>query len=327
MRLAKSGVPAAKEFEALRERVALFSLAGHFVDATTREAHLRYYGLCQKGQRVQETLRSLRSTIQAINQAHVAEEQSSQLRSLNDTQEKVEWIELFIISFYGAELAKTVSEMFRFEHVYAQWSVIGTALVALGFAYLLLGLGKHGKRREEVKSGKPGLSSRVKWWLVVGVFAAWFGTGFLGFRSEGHASGGTGDKGVERREEDEAIARILEKKPARAGVKMEALREGLWDEWTRALRARANGEKVGERDAYERAAQIAGGLEQLKKEGDAAEAAQAAFLAACPAKCQTLGRVRAAAEEGRQLEGAEEFGRAIEAWTKARRLAEGSAKK
>ena len=38
VRLVKSGKPAPQEFQVLRERVTLFSLAGHFTDASTREA-------------------------------------------------------------------------------------------------------------------------------------------------------------------------------------------------------------------------------------------------------------------------------------------------
>ena len=184
VRLAKSGKPAPKEFQALRERVTLFSLAGHFTDASTREAHLRYYGLCQKGQRVQETLRTLRATIQAIDQSNVAREQSLQLKSLNDTQERVEWIELFIISFYAAELSKTVSEMFRFEHGYAQWSVIATAAVALVVAFFLLGLGGGGHVRGASGERKTLFPPKVKLLLLAGAFVIWFLVGYFQFRPE-----------------------------------------------------------------------------------------------------------------------------------------------
>ena len=271
---------------------------------------------------MRETLNSLRATIQAIDQANVAVEQSSQLKSLNETQEKVEWIELFIISFYGAELSKTVSEMFRFEHEYAQWSVVATALVAVVVAFFLLGLGRSPEPMVTAVR-KSRLSPKGKLLLLAGAFAAWFLIGYVGFRPDSVRNG------VEQsRQRDETIARVLNGKPgAQEGMRAKGLRERLQDEWARALRARANGEKMGEKEGYERAEGMAVQLEQMERERTAAEAGRAAFVESCMGKCLTLPEVRQAVEEARRSDAAEQSGVARDAWIKAKRLADAAAKR
>ena len=74
--------------------------------------------------------------------------------------------------------------MFRFEHGYAQWSVIATAAVALVVAFFLLGLGGGGHVRGASGERKTLFPPKVKLLLLAGAFVIWFLVGYFQFRPE-----------------------------------------------------------------------------------------------------------------------------------------------
>src|SRR6185437_2789600 len=102
---------------ALRLGVLSFIAEGHFIEISARDALNRFFTLCQQAQRVpqslellQRTVADIDATVQAGHHSDLARRQHDSLDALRATQDamiatqnKVEWIEVFVVSFYVAE--------------------------------------------------------------------------------------------------------------------------------------------------------------------------------------------------------------------------------
>jgi len=142
------------KFALLRQQLLAFAVSGHTAETSPRQVVNYYYALAQRALGVRQALETLRRAVEdmALDQAsksaaEEARKQGESLRIMVSMQTKVEWIEIFIISFYATELTRTVAELHRFGHAYTANTVplwtFGAALAAT------IGLKpwKHYKRR------------------------------------------------------------------------------------------------------------------------------------------------------------------------------------
>ena len=166
------------KFAFLRQQLLAFAVSGHTTETSTRQVANYYYALVQRGLGVQQALEALRRAVEdmALDQASrsAAEESRKQGESLEimvSMQNKVEWIEIFIISFYATELTKAVAELHGFAHTYTANTVplwtLGAALAAM------IGLKPWKHYRTKVLTGR-----RILAFVAVAVLAGlWFYNG------------------------------------------------------------------------------------------------------------------------------------------------------
>jgi hypothetical protein len=167
-----------QRFAMLRQRLLAFAVTGHTSETSSRQVANYYYALAQRALGVQQALETLRRAVEdmALDQsskttAEEARKQGESLKILVSTQNKVEWIEIFIISFYATELTKAVAELHGFSHSYMANTIplwtFGVALMAV------LGLKPWKHYKEKIITAK-----RVAVFAAVALLAAlWFYTG------------------------------------------------------------------------------------------------------------------------------------------------------
>lgn len=126
----------------LRGYLLEFAVEGYFTEVSYREAIHRYYRLSQEGLNVRSALEDARRAIADIDAKNVIQRQmrlaeelgqnvkatinvqenmTSQLQIVAGIQMKVEWIEIFIIGFYFAELMHIFISLFEKEYHLALW--------------------------------------------------------------------------------------------------------------------------------------------------------------------------------------------------------------
>lgn len=113
----------------LRRDTVRTLVSGSFVEISTRDAVNRFFTLCQQGQRVRESLALVQQTIADLDSSLQAERQGGMLAVLAETQNKVEWIEVFLISFYSAELTHLLGDSFGLAHGYLGVVALGAMLI------------------------------------------------------------------------------------------------------------------------------------------------------------------------------------------------------
>lgn len=147
-----------QQLESLRSGMLDVIARGDFVEISARDSVNRFLSLCQQALRVPESLNLLKSAIADLDTSIQASQQSDSLRQLNSTQEalqrlsqeqgailaeqtkhslhmanaqnKLEWIEIFIVSFYSAELVELLGKEFSLNHGFVQYSVLAAAIGA-----------------------------------------------------------------------------------------------------------------------------------------------------------------------------------------------------
>jgi hypothetical protein len=184
----------------LREDLLNFAVSGYFPVVSSREALNRFYSLAQRGLRTQEMFADVRRSLtdldaarQARHQTELAHDLDANVRTLTEIQHKldanihtvasvqvkVEWIEIFIVSIYAAELTKTLAELFGFAHThtripYAGVTTLAWAVIAGLTALFLLKPWQHGHEQKT----RPHriimmiliVTVSVIGWLVLGIF-------------------------------------------------------------------------------------------------------------------------------------------------------------
>ncbi len=138
-----TGEGARERVSALRSHVLEFALSGALPEVSVRASLHRYYRMCQRavdlqrnmGQ-VRRALGDLEAQLAARQQMEIAEGQrqmahrtAEALESSHKIHVALEWIEVFIVVAYAAELVKFfVLELPHIEHLTIRW---GAALLAL----------------------------------------------------------------------------------------------------------------------------------------------------------------------------------------------------
>lgn len=160
-----------RALEQLRSGMVDTAARGNLLSVSTRDVHNRYLRLCQDAMRVPQALSLVQQTISDLDASLQAERQSDSLgelaktqRALRDlaqeqkgiaekqkehtgimaaTQNKVEWIEIFLISFYSAELTELVGKGFDLGHGYLSYAVVIAMFSSGVVAAMLLKPWKH----------------------------------------------------------------------------------------------------------------------------------------------------------------------------------------
>ncbi len=175
----------------LHEDLLNFAVSGDFFVVSSREALNRFYTLARQGLRVPEALDNVRRALVDLDAAQQARQQLALTHSVNDSlqtvagvQRKVEWLEVFFVSFYSAELSHILAESFGFAHSYTAWTTLSWAMFGGGLAFVSLqpwkhGHSEHGKKPE--KKEQPGrwrlalpivlVTLLVALWLAYGLWS------------------------------------------------------------------------------------------------------------------------------------------------------------
>lgn len=181
----------------LHQEMLCFSVQGCFTEISNREVHNQYYELALEGLRVPASLRLVQRVLGDMESATTAafqQETAQGTRDLArdvgynvgvmaDIQRKVEWLEVFFVSYYATALAHYVGEGFAVD--YAQWSVMAApflfGLIALVF---IKPWEAHPARQETGTGGGKPLPKHTprKSWVFLGLMSvivlAWMAVGW-----------------------------------------------------------------------------------------------------------------------------------------------------
>jgi hypothetical protein len=158
-------------FKALHHRVLNFTVTGYFTEISQREVQNQCYRLTQAALQVPAALELVQRTLNDINATNLADKLERNVAVVTSVQKKVEWLEVFFVSFYATELVHLITEAFGFAPNYAQWSTIFWPIFAGGMTFW--GLKPHSHREKE-SSYLPAII------LLVGA-VLWFGVGWWWF--------------------------------------------------------------------------------------------------------------------------------------------------
>jgi len=172
-----------QELQALHDNILDFTVTGYFTEISSREVINQFYRLAQTGLRVPETFQIVQHSLHYIDtkneakfQHNVAEKLNDNVNEVTSVQRKMEWFEIFFVSFYAAELSNLFATNFRFPTNYHAISVAGWALFGGFIAFLTL-------RSEQLMKGKIGgkwlkfftfllLTIAIIGWFIVGKYYA-----------------------------------------------------------------------------------------------------------------------------------------------------------
>lgn len=139
----------------LRREMLSFSVCSNFTEVSSREALNRFYDLSREGLRVSASLAVAKEAILEFDAAEAADRNQEINRQLSrnveivsalsaklernietvaDVQTKVEWLEVFFVSFYAAELSELIGTLWGFDHTYTAWAVPIWMIVGLSIA-------------------------------------------------------------------------------------------------------------------------------------------------------------------------------------------------
>jgi hypothetical protein len=165
-----------QELQALHDNTLDFTVTGYFTEISSREVINQFYRLAQTGLRVPETFQIVQHGLHYIDtknetkfQHNVAEKLNENINEVTNVQRKMEWFEIFFVSFYAAELSNLFASNFQFPTNYHAISVAGWALFGGFIAFVTL-------RSNKLMKGKTG----GKWLkiftflLLTEAIIAWF---------------------------------------------------------------------------------------------------------------------------------------------------------
>jgi len=144
----------------------------------------------QQGLRVPESFAMVQNTLHRIDvnknarfQKEMSQDLNTMAKELNHNVDavtgmhhKMEWLEVFFVSFYAMQLSQILSSSFHFVEVYSSWSVVSWPFVAGFMAFL--GLQPH--KRKPTKESKFDIYGPFL--LLVIMVMVWFGVGYYFFR-------------------------------------------------------------------------------------------------------------------------------------------------
>jgi hypothetical protein len=106
-------------------------------EISRREAVNRFYGAVQESLRADRNLRDLHSVLSDIAAANRSHADGERLTELAKTQKRLEFIEIFIVSFYALEATRIVGENLSFPRSYVNETSILAAVLGLFAVYVL----------------------------------------------------------------------------------------------------------------------------------------------------------------------------------------------
>lgn len=192
-----------EKLHTLHHDMLRFSVQGCFTEISSREVINQYYELTLQGLRVaqsqqlvQRALHDMASATTAAfqqkasdNTQALAKDVSANVGMLADVQRKVEWLEVFFVSYYATALVHYVGEGL-FAETYLHWSAMLAPFIA---GLLALGFIRPYASHEAQEPGtashhKPAKQRRSKFFLITLALltAAWMAAGYHCFPSEKH---------------------------------------------------------------------------------------------------------------------------------------------
>ena len=223
-----SDLTTGRDFTALRHEVLAFDALCRFTHINSRHAHMRYYRLAQEGLSVREAMTGVYGQLADLDALCKFHQQSAQRNKLVDInrelsksvqrqeahqqalvsmQNKIEWVELFLVGVYSVYLTNYLGENFGFDYTYVGWAILAIAATAAVLAAWLLQPWRHaaetGPRatvgEKTTCTGKCGRWLR-KWGvpvLIILILAIYLGVGFAFFHhpKPGSSSGDSGSDG------------------------------------------------------------------------------------------------------------------------------------
>ena len=172
-----------EELQALHNNTLDFTVTGYFTEISSREVINQFYRLAQTGLRVPETFQIVQHSLHYIdinNDAKFQRQVSGELRGVaekldnnvdevTNVQRKMEWLEIFFVSFYAAELSHLIAKNFDFEKIYSAWSIGIWAIFAGILAFSIL----HPHEQIEGKKNRK-LTKILTIILLTVAIIAWF---------------------------------------------------------------------------------------------------------------------------------------------------------
>jgi len=173
----------------LNRHTLMFTVNGWFTEISSREVINQYYALAQRGLRVQDCFQTVQRALldaEAMDsdrfQNDALEKMGELAEQAADVQTKVEWLEVFFVSYYATALVYYIShDNPLFEHNYTIASLIVTPFVSGLIAFFSLNLHKPHSHDGQDKTGKHRKKNSSMFLLVlVLAFFAWLVVGLVG---------------------------------------------------------------------------------------------------------------------------------------------------
>jgi hypothetical protein len=171
-----------RRMDNLRREMLSFAVCSNFTEVSSREALNRFYDLSREGLRVSASLALAKEAILDFDAAEAADRGEENLATVAAVQAKVEWLEVFFVSFYATELSHLIAESLSFDDAYTAWTVPAWMVVGGLVAMLSLRPWQHLKDGHKAGRKLPSVRTLVLATLVVAV--AWFGYGLRGRKAE-----------------------------------------------------------------------------------------------------------------------------------------------
>jgi hypothetical protein len=129
---------------ALNSQSLAFTVNGYFAEVSSREAINQYYELAQKGLRVQGRFQTVQRALNDAEvmdnnrfQNHALTQAKTNLSVIANVQSKVEWLEVFFVSYYATAMVYYVGHD-HFEDGFAFWSLLAAPFLSGIIAFFCL---------------------------------------------------------------------------------------------------------------------------------------------------------------------------------------------
>jgi len=183
----------------LNRHTLAFTVNGWFTEISGREALNQYYTLAQHGLRVQDSFRTVQ---RALHDAEVMDNdrfQNDTLEKMGElakqanhsvalvahVQSKVEWLEVFFVSYYATALVYYINhDGALFGPTYSTYSLIGAPVVSALAAFF--GLSPHKLHHHHAAKKSGGIRDYGFLIALASIFALWLGVGFAFFSAPPH---------------------------------------------------------------------------------------------------------------------------------------------
>ncbi len=182
----------------LNRHTLMFTVNGWYTEISSREVINQYYALTQRGLRVQDSFQAVQRALydaEAMDNdrfqndtlgkmGELAEQVNRSVGIVAHVQTKVEWLEVFFVSYYATALMYYINhDGALFGHnYYTVGSLIGAPIVSGLIAFFSLNPHKPHAHDGQDKTGKHRKKNSSMFLVVLALaFFAWLGAGFYWF--------------------------------------------------------------------------------------------------------------------------------------------------
>jgi len=196
-----SGTGSTERLRGLNLQSLALTVNGCFTEVSSREVLNQYYELVQNGLRVADSFGTLQRALRDAEvmdsdryQSHALQIQGDALQIVAHVQSKVEWLEVFFVSYYFTALIYYISHGHLFSEAYALWTLILAPVVSGAIAFFALKPHRLHSRHSAARSGSDAAAGRKNadqqhaphaWGFLIAIvlaFVLWLGVGYGLFR-------------------------------------------------------------------------------------------------------------------------------------------------